>query len=343
MLISCCMIVRDEEKTLPRCLASLEGLYDELIVVDTGSADGTAEAAARFTDKVFHLPWRDDFSYARNEAFDRASGEYLFWIDADDVAEPTDFAALRAFLERERPDVLFCPYRSGALVYERERFLRREMQFRFAGRVHEAILPRGKIMRYPFMITHRSGEKDRSRRNLDIYLKWAEEEPLSPRDLFYYGRELFYHRLYTEAIAVLERMLDGDGWYVNKIAACEILSLCHEAQKNKNSALIARFRSFLYGEPRAFILCGIGKIYMEEGRFREAAFWYESALSCRDHASEGDFEVPDCRSLTPILQLVVCYWKLGEREEARKWHKKAEALAPAHPSVRYNQRFFPST
>ena len=340
MLLSLCMIVRDEEKTLPRCLESVKGLYDELIIVDTGSADGTAAAAARYTEKVFHLPWKGDFSYARNEAFARAGGDYVMWLDADDAVDSADFGALRTFLQEESPDMVFCPYHAGTLTYERERILRREKQFRFVGRVHEAIVPRGKIVHYPLTVTHLSSGKERSWRNLGIYLKWAEEEPLSPRDLFYYGRELYYHRLYTEAAAVLERMLQGDGWYVNKIAACEILSRCYGALKEKNLQLIALFRSFLYGEPRAFILCEIGRIFFDEGRFCEAAYWYEGALACRDHTAEGDFEEPEARGITPLLQLVVCYWRLGEREKSLVCHKKTEVLAPAHPSVIFNKQFF---
>ncbi len=340
MLLSLCMIVRDEEKTLPRCLESVKGLYDELIVADTGSEDGTAAVAAEYHAKVFHLPWKDDFSYARNNAFARANGDYLMWLDADDVVKATDFAALRTFLQAEAPDMVFCPYRSGTLTYERERILKREKNFRFLGRVHEAVPPRGKILRYPLEVTHLSSEKERSGRNLGIYLKWAEEEPLSPRDLFYYGRELYYHKLYTEAAAVLEKMLAGDGWYVNKIAACGILSRCYGALHEKNMQLIALFRSFLYGEPRAFVLCEIGKIFFDEGRLREAAFWYEGALACRDHTADGDFEEPAARGITPLLQLVVCYWRLGEREKAFECHKKAEAAAPAHPSVIYNKKFF---
>ncbi len=340
MLLSVCMIVRDEEKTLPRCLESIRGLFDELVIVDTGSSDGTAALAKTYTPNVIFLPWKDDFSYARNKAFGHANGEFLLWLDADDIVEETDFSALRAFLKNESPDMVFCPYYAGMLTYERERIVKREKGYTFEGRVHEAIVPRGKILRYPLFVRHLPSEKQRGRRNLDIYLKWAEEEPLSPRDLFYYGRELYYHKLYTESAAVLEKMLNGSGWYVNQIAACETLSRCYEESGDEKRALEALFRSFLFGEPRAFILCRAGDLFFRRGKYREAAFWYEGALSCRDHTGEGDFEEPACRSTTPLMQLVVCYWRLGEREKALSYHKKAEAIAPAHPSVLFNRKFF---
>ena len=79
------MIVRDEEKVLLRCLESLRGEADELIIVDTGSRDKTAEIARKYTDRVYFFPWIDDFSAARNFAFSKASGDYLMWLDADDL------------------------------------------------------------------------------------------------------------------------------------------------------------------------------------------------------------------------------------------------------------------
>ena len=67
--ISLCMIVKNEEDVLARCLDSAAELVDEIVIVDTGSTDRTREIAARYTDKIFDFPWRDDFAAARNESF----------------------------------------------------------------------------------------------------------------------------------------------------------------------------------------------------------------------------------------------------------------------------------
>ena len=95
--ISLCMIVRNEEKVLARCLESVRGCVDEIIIVDTGSSDGTKEIAARFTDKIYDFEWIDDFSAARNYSFEQATGDYLLWLDADDVLLPADAEALLRF------------------------------------------------------------------------------------------------------------------------------------------------------------------------------------------------------------------------------------------------------
>ena len=83
--ISLCMIVKNEEKILERCLASIHDLVDEIIIVDTGSKDNTKESAYKFNAKVFDFEWCDDFSAARNFSFSKAEKDYILWLDADDV------------------------------------------------------------------------------------------------------------------------------------------------------------------------------------------------------------------------------------------------------------------
>lgn len=83
--LSLCMIVKDEEDVLRRCLDSVKEIVDEIIIVDTGSTDKTKLIASEFTDKIFDFKWCDDFSKARNFSFSKATKEYIIWLDADDV------------------------------------------------------------------------------------------------------------------------------------------------------------------------------------------------------------------------------------------------------------------
>ena len=96
--MSLTMIVRDEEKNLSSCLESVRGVFDEIIVVDTGSKDRTIEIARSFGASVFAFEWIDSFAAARNEALSHAKGDYAFWLDADDVVEPRELEKLRALL-----------------------------------------------------------------------------------------------------------------------------------------------------------------------------------------------------------------------------------------------------
>ena len=85
--ISMCMIAKNEESVLKRCLDSYSGLFDEIIIVDTGSTDNTKNIAAGYTDKIYDFEWTGDFSEARNFAFSKASCDYIFSADADEVLD----------------------------------------------------------------------------------------------------------------------------------------------------------------------------------------------------------------------------------------------------------------
>jgi len=82
--VSLCMIVRNEARQLAECLSPIARLFDEIVIVDTGSQDTTCQVARQFTNNVYHFAWRDDFAAARNESLRHASGDWIFWLDADD-------------------------------------------------------------------------------------------------------------------------------------------------------------------------------------------------------------------------------------------------------------------
>ncbi|CRI00295.1 family 2 glycosyl transferase [Streptococcus pneumoniae] len=110
--ISLCMIVRDEEKTIARCLDSVEKIVDEIIVVDTGSIDRTKEIVEKYTSNIYDFQWIDDFAAARNFSFSKATQEYILWLDADDVLLEDAQEALK-LLKREldpKIDAVSMPY-----------------------------------------------------------------------------------------------------------------------------------------------------------------------------------------------------------------------------------------
>jgi hypothetical protein len=99
--LSLCMIVRDNAKTLPACLESTRPWVDEMIVVDTGSVDETPRIVESFGAKLFHFPWCDDFSAARNDSLRHASGDWLFWMDSDDTIPLECGRGLRELVENQ--------------------------------------------------------------------------------------------------------------------------------------------------------------------------------------------------------------------------------------------------
>ena len=99
--LSLCLIVRDDRTRLPRCLESVRGLVDEIVVVDTGSTDGTPEVARGFGAEVILTEWRDDFSAARNLGLERARGVWVLVLDADEWLPPASIEPLRTLAARE--------------------------------------------------------------------------------------------------------------------------------------------------------------------------------------------------------------------------------------------------
>ena len=343
--VSLCMIVRDEEDVLERCLQSVREAVDEIIIVDTGSTDRTKEIAAAFTDRIYDFPWEDDFAKARNYAFSKAEMDYQMWLDADDVVE--DAAALRRLTKDLTADVVMLPYLvafdaqgNPTMQYYRERLLKRSRQFRWVGAVHEAITPSGTVLYGAPAILHRKEKVNDPDRNLRIFEKQlAAGKILTPRSTYYYGRELYYHARYAEAAAVLERFLgEGKGWREDNISACLQLSACREALGEREAAYRALFRSFLYDRPRAEVCCEIGRLYMTEERWSEAVFWYETAAAAPPER-EG-FSRPDCHDYVPYMQLCVCHDRMGNLQQAWAYNEKAGRIKPKDANVLANQQYF---
>ncbi|HIZ56710.1 MAG TPA: glycosyltransferase [Firmicutes bacterium] len=346
--ISLCMIVRNEEAVLGRCLDSVQGIPDEVIIVDTGSQDQTREIAARYTDRIYDFPWIDDFAAARNFAFSKATKEYLLWLDADDILKPTErekFLALKETLPIET-DMVMMPYQiaeddagRATFSYFRERLMKRACGYQWQGAVHEAVTPSGRIRYEPIAITHRKVSPGDPDRNLKIFEKLlAEKKELVPREWYYYARELWYHRRYAEAEQKFLHFLSMGGWKEDRMEAWLILSQCQIAQGNRTAALQSLYQSFMEGIPRAEICCAIGDWYREEERYPEAIYWYETARTVPDHA-EG-FQRPDMKDFIPLMQLCVCYDRTGDHEKARQCHLLAKRQKPEHPSVLYNEAYF---
>ena len=264
--VSLCMIVKNEEDVLERCLKSVAGLVDEIIIVDTGSTDRTREIATHFTNQIFDFPWQDDFSAARNEAFSHASMDYCMWLDADDVFWEEDQKAFLNLKETLDPtvSVVMAPYHTGfdergrvTFSYYRERLIKNRAGMCWVGAVHEVVTPVGNVLYSDFAVTHRKTRPSDPDRNLRIYqAQLAAGKQLEPRQQFYYGRELYCHHRWEEALDVFERFLEeGQGWVENNIDACCHCAYCHKELGHEQAALAALFRSFTYDRPRAEVCC----------------------------------------------------------------------------------------
>jgi tetratricopeptide (TPR) repeat protein len=229
------MIVRNEAEFLPDCLASIAAQVDEIVIVDTGSTDATPEIAARAGARVTHLPWRDDFAAARNEAIARATGEWLLMLDADERLAPHSGVALRRAIDRggfdcgllplheaTRVDAAIAEVVSGkARIGETShlpRLLRHTSDLRFTGAIHETVLPwlRGRGMKTSFIpadIVHLGASLDvrvrfaKAERNVRLLERLAEAEPEDPSALGYLAHDYLELGQVEQARGAVER-----GW-----------------------------------------------------------------------------------------------------------------------------------
>ena len=352
--VSLCMIVRNEEEVLARCLDSVADVVDEIVIVDTGSTDRTREIAARYTDRIYDFSWIDDFAAARNEAFSHATMDYQMWLDADDMLMEADREAFRQLKETldGSVDVVMMRYHAAfdeqgnpSLSYYRERLLRREMGFVWDGAVHEVIVPAGNILYSEIAVAHckpASRNKGDSDRNLRIYERLlAQGAAFGPRQQYYYARELCDHGRYADAVAQLEAFLaKGQGWVENNIEACGLLARCYQMLGRDHEALSALYRSFAYDLPRAEICCAIGQCYCDWADWQKAVFWYKMAASRPMNEQSGGFCQPDCYGFLPYLQLCVCSDRLGDYEAAERYNEMAAARKPEDPAVKHNRQYF---
>ncbi len=350
--ISLCMIVKDEEEVLARCLESVRDLVEEIIVVDTGSSDRTAEIARRYTPHVLSFPWIDDFSAARNFAFSQGTSDYLMWLDADDVVLDKDRTAFRALKETLAPDVdvVMMKYNlafdaAGEPTFSnyRERLVRKDAKLRWTGPVHEVLPIVGKVIYVPHVaVTHRKLKPSDPMRNLNIMEKYiAAGGKLDPRQTFYYARELSDNRRNEQAIEVFEGFLDsGQGWVENQIEACRGLALCYFRLSQNEKGLDALLKSLRYDTPRAELCCDLGGYFLERNRLPQAVFWYEQARGIKPMPERGGFLLLDCYGYLPCIQLCLCYHRMGLEEKAVEMNELAGSFKPSDRAVAYNRAYF---
>ncbi len=219
--ISLCMIVRDEAVRLPACLRSVADLVQEIIVVDTGSHDTTRDIARSAGAEVFEFPWADDFSAARNESLRHAAGDWIFWMDADELLDETNrarFRALAAGLSNENAAYRMqqvSPMPGGDIVVSQERLFRNVPAARWKNRVHEtialALQQAGHQTRATDIVISHTGYADpaayraKQERDLRLLEVATAENPRDAVSLYDLGRSQIGLRKLAEGIATLER------------------------------------------------------------------------------------------------------------------------------------------
>ena len=330
--ISVCMIVKNEEKVLARCLDSLAGLWEELIVVDTGSTDNTKEIAKKYTDKVYDFSWTENFADARNFSFSKASCDYIYSADADEVLDEENrnkFLALKKALEADSEIEIVQMYYGNQLsqdsIYNfdkeyRPKLYKRVRRFVWKEPIHEAVRLEPVVFDSEIVILHKP-HGQHGKRDLVYFERMIEQgESLSDRIRDIYLRELYF-------VGDLHNLKKGHE-YLRQLADCEnpksdlfqkvIAVLCKEARLLKKDSEVLKYSlKGIAGEGSSELCMELGHYFYEKEEWSEAAIWYYNAA----------YETPCQMSIKaattePLNRIVSCYEKLGLEEIAEEYRRR---------------------
>lgn len=321
--ISLCMIVKNEEAVLARCLDSIADLMDEIIIVDTGSTDRTREIASRYTSKIYDYKWTNDFSAARNFSFSKASMDYIYAADADEILDTENherFLRLKSVLlpeielvqmkyvtESEYDTVL------NAKKEYRPKLFKRLRTFTWVDPIHETVRLTPVIFDSDVEILHKP-QSLHNKRDFSIFIKSFEHDgQFSPKIRAMYAKELLKTgdtKDFADAKPIFRRIYDTDpSDDARKEASC-ILARVYRLEDNKNEFFKLTMKDMLT-IPCSEICYELGTYFLAQRDYDEAVLWFYNAAyeteSILDIHTNGDL---------PLLGLVECYEMLLADEKA---------------------------
>ncbi|WP_339295019.1 glycosyltransferase [Paenibacillus sp. FSL W7-1279] len=291
--ISLCMIVKDEERCIERCLESVYSTVDEIIVVDTGSSDRTLELIAKFNAKVFHYKWDHNFSNARNHAIEQATGDYILQLDADEWLEDSEHD-LSSALDK---DIYYLPIRNDlggglAEVHKFPRLFRNINELRYEGALHEQInltlnWHRSSAVLENIVIHHDGylmpvvNLKNKKKRNMDILLQENKDNP-SAFNYYNLGQQYFTEGEYQKALEAYRKSYQYGGEYTfTKRLYLGLIQALMQLKQYQDALSIASDCFSLYPDYVEFKYYE-GLTYQELGYLQDAADCFETCIKIGD-------------------------------------------------------------
>ncbi len=354
MRLSLSMIVRDEERTIGRVLAQAAEFCDEMVVVDTGSTDKTRAIAESAGATVLDFEWIDDFAAARQFSWDACTGDWVMWLDADDVLTPevrVAYGEVKQKVLNNSLDSVWAPYRyhfdpaSGLCTYafNRERLVRRAEGVHWAGVVHEVLMVPGtrSVVRDDLYVEHRPlPEKGAAKvgRNLAILEKAVAGGDRAARTLFYFANELRDNGRHAEAIDVYRDYLTLPSPWWEAYAAEISVAKCAFALGRDEEGVASLHAAMRRDSSRAEAFVFMGRWHYDRKEWTQASPYYFAA-SAAVRPTEGFVEEP-FYSWLPWDFLGVCLANSGRHEEALEANRRSLMLGnPDRDRLKANMRW----
>lgn len=331
--ISLCMIVKNEEKILKRCLDSVADLVEELIIVDTGSTDATMKIAAEYPGvKLYQFEWIDDFSAARNFAFSKATQEYIYSADADEVLDEENRKRFRILKEAMLPEIEIVQMKYGnqlrfGTVYNydeeyRPKLFKRLRSFIWHEAIHETINVTPVIYDSDVVITHMP-EQLNAGRDFSAFARLIHKgERLSKRLQNMYAKELFIAGEDTDFVQAgsyfEESAKDTDRDEEEVKEACLVTAVAARRSGDEFKFLKYAIKVIASGGCSE-ICCELGSFYYYKKDYEEAAIWFYNAC----YQTEALLALKTTGK-EPMNKLADCYDGMGLFDVAESYRKEAE-------------------
>ncbi|HVM59858.1 MAG TPA: glycosyltransferase [Verrucomicrobiae bacterium] len=364
--LTVCLIAKNEEKFLDRCLASVRGFADQIVVVDTGSTDRTVEIAKEHGAEVHSFAWCDDFSAARNAALEYARGDWVLMLDADEELSAEGREVLRQEMQAE--NVLACRLRIIDVGREDEgcsyvpRLFRNAPGLFYVGRIHEQVFSSVEVRRKQWGLENRLSAatlihhgythevvvgRDKRARNLRLLEQAIQEMPDEPNLLMNYGMELARVGRVEDALTQYQeafRCLQAKPaeQVVPELRESLLTQICTQwiAAKRFDELIHLMHEPLAQrGGLSASVHFSLGLAYTQLGRHEEAIGQFRQCLAKRDQPCL----VPtnrDIRRAGPHHCIALCHMHMQQFDAAEKAFHEAQAADPSSVPVRFDYAVF---
>ncbi|MDO7788354.1 glycosyltransferase family 2 protein [Desulforamulus aquiferis] len=339
--ISLCMIVKNEEISLPKCLDSVRSYVDEIVIVDTGSNDRTIEAAKEFTSLVYHFPWGNDFSAARNNSISKAANDWILVLDADEIVTDYNQDSINRFITNDT----YCigrlkrinPFEDnfGVKKYiERVNRLFNRNNFCYQGIIHEQIVAKKdfpyKTKNVEIVLDHIGYTKEvvqktnKLSRNISLLNAAIINDVADPYLHYQLGKSYYMAKEYNLAADSFERAvnlkINLKYEYIQDLLETYGYSLINSG-KYEQALFLELYSSIYKKSPDYNFLMGL--IYMNNAMFQQATDSFKMCIGSVEGKIQG------INSYLPNYNIGVIYECLGYMAEAKKYYKKCGAYTPA--------------
>lgn len=322
--ISTCMIVKNEERFLARCLDCVKAFSDEIIIVDTGSTDRTKEIAAQYTSNIYDFPWVNDFAAARNFSFSKATMEYIYIADADEMIDADNIRQILDLKKILLPEVeIVQMYYTNQLEfgttynYDKEyrpKLVKRLRTFYWQDPLHETLRLEPIIFDSDIAIIHKPHESHASRdfANLQAFIQAGT--PLSSKLNIMYAKELFIAGNNSDFLTAkpyfmqLSKQILSEGEL--KAVQC-VLAKCGVIERNPHLILGSALKNIADGNGSSEVCACLGEYYEACEDFSEAILWYYNAV----YETQCELAIRYGSEL-PLNGLIRCYRAIGDSEQA---------------------------